>query len=420
MVSIWPFGGQDNSPGAFEKKLSSLATQILDHEKRLTLLRNRGRRFKGLWTIYTIIAWVIYATILVLVVGFNRANVFQLTGLGVSPFVVYLVRQILKRYYEWRVINVESSLETLREQQTETIEKLKAATKYDSTQALLDKYTKSAAATGAQAHGKFGPNQPGLQSHTPPGSVRKRQTPTQRVTRTSAAGPSPKQPQVQQRHVEPPAPAPPPSPPPPPPPPIESYYPPPPQHVYVGMPPGMSLPPMGSFPPPPPEEPRDPQWYDRFLDVLLGEDEMSAKNRFALICSNCNQVNGLAPPGTSNIEDIRYICGRCGAENGKPRVQELIGKVAEDQAAAAGGGSPSQTSGVQASKPKPKSKASSNSKPKAGGEDRVVYEDDDEEDEDGYEQVAEGATEVESKDESSESSIEVVKKKRGRPSKRKG
>ncbi|KAF3916327.1 hypothetical protein ABW21_db0204401 [Orbilia brochopaga] len=87
MVSLWPWSGQDDSPGAFEKKLSSLATQILDHEKRLNTLRTRGRRLKALWTLYTIIAWVIYASILGLVVGFDHANVYQIAALGVSPFV---------------------------------------------------------------------------------------------------------------------------------------------------------------------------------------------------------------------------------------------------------------------------------------------------------------------------------------------
>ncbi|EPS42769.1 hypothetical protein H072_3245 [Dactylellina haptotyla CBS 200.50] len=399
MVSLWPFGGQDNSPGAFEKKLSTFAAQILDYEKRLNRLRTRGRRFKALWTIYTIIAWVIYATILTLVVGLDHANVYQFAGLGLSPFVVYLVRQIIKRYYEWRVHGVETSLEALREQQTETIEKLKAVTKYDSTQALLDKYTKSSA-TGAQPHGQVPPGSvgPGSQAGTPPGTLRKRNPQGQKPQPGSRAGslepqfihepsPAPSTPQLQPLDAFPPG--------------MPPGVPP---QVYAGMPPGMGLSPVGQFAPPPPEEPREPQWYDRFLDVLLGEDEMSAKNRYALICSNCRQVNGLAPPGTNNVEDIRFICGRCGAENGKPAVKELIGKIAEDQA---GGGS----SQSKSKKSKPKSNVS--------GEDRVVYAEAD----DDYEGVA-AVTDGEFRgNEESGSGIEeavVVKKKKGRPSKRKG
>lgn len=158
--------------------------------------------------------------------------------------------------------------------------------------------------------------------------------------------------------------------------------------------------PMGQYMPPPPEEPRQPQWYDRFLDVLLGEDEMSAKNRYALICSNCRQVNGLAPPGTTNIEDVRYICGRCGAENGKPKVKELIGKVAEEQ-------QQQETADAKTTRSKSKKK----SKPAKG--DRVVYQDGED-----------GTTDGEFRgSDSSGSGIEeavVVKKRKGRPSRQKG
>ncbi|KAK6532276.1 hypothetical protein TWF281_006468 [Arthrobotrys megalospora] len=411
MVSLWPFGGQDNSPDAFEKKLSSLATQILDLEKRLIRLRARGRRIKGLWTLYTLIAWVIYASILTLVVRLENANVYHLGVLGGSPFVVYVIRQSIKRYYEWRVHNVETSLETYREQQKETIEKLKAVTKYDSTQALLDKYTKTATATGAEPvpppipQGN-GPNQArtGSQPNTPPGTLRKRHGSAQKAQKGNAVGSSPHQLQTEQRHDDRPGT------------PLIHEIPPhellPPEgfppdiippHMMGGLPPVMGLP-MGQFMPPPPEEPRQPQWYDRFLDVLLGEDEMSAKNRYALICSNCRQVNGLAPPGTTNVEDIRYICGRCGAENGKPEVKELIGKVAEEQQQA--GGADAKTT---------RSKSKKKSKPTRG--DRVVYEDE-------AEGPEEGTTDGEFRgSDSSGSGIEeavVVKKKKGRPSKRKG
>lgn len=59
-------------------------------------------------------------------------------------------------------------------------------------------------------------------------------------------------------------------------------------------------------------------WYDRLLDILIGEDETSTKARYALICSNCRMVNGLAPPGTKSLSEVgRWGCGRCGTMNGK-------------------------------------------------------------------------------------------------------
>lgn len=71
-------------------------------------------------------------------------------------------------------------------------------------------------------------------------------------------------------------------------------------------------------------------WYDRILDSLLGEDETQAKNRFALICTECRLVNGQAPPGTRSMEDVgRWRCGGCHAWNGEEKrpvdaVSELV------------------------------------------------------------------------------------------------
>lgn len=60
-----------------------------------------------------------------------------------------------------------------------------------------------------------------------------------------------------------------------------------------------------------------PHWYDRILDVLLGDDETAAKNRLALLCSNCRLVNGQAPPGVNTLEQLgRWRCAGCGSWNG--------------------------------------------------------------------------------------------------------
>lgn len=60
------------------------------------------------------------------------------------------------------------------------------------------------------------------------------------------------------------------------------------------------------------------RWYDRLLDVLLGEDETLPKNRLALICAQCRLVNGQAAPGVHSPEELgRWRCGSCGAWNGE-------------------------------------------------------------------------------------------------------
>jgi endoplasmic reticulum junction formation protein lunapark len=66
---------------------------------------------------------------------------------------------------------------------------------------------------------------------------------------------------------------------------------------------------------PPPEEARSKTLVDRVLDLLVGEDENSPEQRYALICRHCRAHNGLAPPGETGNE-LGYLCGRCGGWNG--------------------------------------------------------------------------------------------------------
>lgn len=77
-------------------------------------------------------------------------------------------------------------------------------------------------------------------------------------------------------------------------------------------------------------------WYDRIFDVLLGEDETAAKNRFALICDSCRLVNGQAPPGTKSLGEVgMWRCMGCGATNGevdegKRIIEEVLAKSGEE------------------------------------------------------------------------------------------
>jgi hypothetical protein len=60
------------------------------------------------------------------------------------------------------------------------------------------------------------------------------------------------------------------------------------------------------------------KWYDRILDLLLGDDETSPKNRIVLICKHCRLVNGQAPPGVRRIEELgKWRCIGCGGWNGE-------------------------------------------------------------------------------------------------------
>ena len=210
-------------------------------------------------------------------------------------------------------------LEELGRERDETIEKLKRATRYDSTQELIEKYgasskgntpktmmdgekgAKKRQSTGAQAHQGQGQQRVFIQ---PP--------PTANIPR------GPPQPQPQQQPQTASRPTSPPLPPPSSPLPTEEFAP----NAFTSPPPPSAQQALSS-----PPTYGTPTWYDRILDALLGEDETSAKNRFALICQHCKLVNGQAPPGARTLEDVgRWRCVSCGGMNG---VESEVGRLVE-------------------------------------------------------------------------------------------
>ncbi|ODV86408.1 hypothetical protein CANARDRAFT_6883 [[Candida] arabinofermentans NRRL YB-2248] len=60
---------------------------------------------------------------------------------------------------------------------------------------------------------------------------------------------------------------------------------------------------------------------DSVLGWVIGQDELSSETRYALICTNCYQHNGLAPPGTQP-KFVKYICPKCGVTNGEEKPEE--------------------------------------------------------------------------------------------------
>lgn len=86
---------------------------------------------------------------------------------------------------------------------------------------------------------------------------------------------------------------------------------PPPQNIPQFHPSAFSPPPSPTLP----AEPESKTFLDRVLDLLVGVDENSPEQRYALICRYCRAHNGLAPPG-EQPQNVGYLCGRCGGWNG--------------------------------------------------------------------------------------------------------
>jgi len=219
-------------------------------------------------------------------------------------------------------------------EQRTTIEKLKAATKYSTTHSLIEKYgdtttrvtvepkqeNKKAPSTGPVSKAPPPqPRQPSQQQQAPqlsplltPDQIRVQQ----QLLAQQKAGIPPQYGQVQPSDVQPRPPTG-----------SQPHQPNPPQTLHMQY---QTQPPSQQHLQP--EEATAPRWYDRILDVVLGEDEMSAKNRFALICKNCKMVNGLAPPGTRSLDDMdQWGCARCGTMNGGRKNLVLVPEEEKDE-----------------------------------------------------------------------------------------
>ncbi|KAL2259294.1 hypothetical protein VTK26DRAFT_7073 [Humicola hyalothermophila] len=340
MVSFWPWGKDQSSPASFEKALSALSTKITATQAQLDQTRARARRVRVLCTLYLGFAYLAYAIVLMLVVGWRNMGPMEWTGMASGPIVISLARAASTTFFDYRIESLSSRLKDYQTERAKTIQKLKEATKYDSTLELLKKYGGSENKqrkgdkgaedddeTRQEQEGRAKGRHAGLpqRTHLPP-------PPTANIQRPGSSRPV--TPSYSSRPVTP------------------AHQPP--MHpdadssaefapnAFDGRPPpsAMSYSPM-QYPPAAVAPRSESHWYDRILDTLLGEDETAAKNRIVLICSRCRLVNGQAPPGTKSLSELGlWKCMACGAPNGemdegKRILQEVLGGRAATAAAAA-------------------------------------------------------------------------------------
>jgi hypothetical protein len=232
---------------------------------------------------------------------------------------IYGIRYALTGYFDYRIRNTDAYLKKLNKERDTTIERLKEATKYNSTQQLLEKYGASPkkeeqapSPSGKNGKGTQKPNQPqgprtGI-APPPTANIQRPQGPQQQpltpqkgpVNVSSPQGPSPPHQLTSSDATH------------------ADFAP---NAFPASLTQQFSAAPATTF--------TQTHWYDRILDSLLGEDETQAKNRFALICNECRLVNGQAPPGAKGLEDVgRWRCSGCHAWNGREKKREdVVGLV---------------------------------------------------------------------------------------------
>lgn len=328
MPSLWPFARDDSSPASFEKALSRLSTQITSSSVSLDKTRTSAHRAKAIWTLWSILAYLVYTTLIALVLGPRQWSLPYYTGLAGAPIGVYGVRRMLALYFDWQIARQQGHLDRLVAERDQKIAQLKKATRYDTTQELLNKYGGST--SRAQSGAKQGTKRK-VATPKPPGPQQQRTglspPPTANIPgRSPQAGSRPSTPARQIPNAS----SPPPS--------MPARSPLSASTSYDLSPdePGFA-PNAFSLPPPPPlpsstyAPDQQHRWYDRILDVMLGEDETLAKNRLALICVNCRLVNGQAPPGIRSLEEVgRWRCGSCGAWNGVEKAEQGVRRLMQE------------------------------------------------------------------------------------------
>lgn len=324
MLSFWPWRGDTSSTASFEKALSSLSTKINATQAQIDRTRSTARRVQVLWSLYLSFAYLIYAIVLVLVVGWTNLGAWEWSGVAGGPVLIYVTRTALAAFFNYRIESLSARLKGQQEERARTVQKLKDATKYDSTLELLEKYggepkrpRGKKGPTGADgqggedgddAQGEGGqPTRPGSRSATP-GRTGMAPPPTANIKRGSAPG----TPQPPKHNVQFPSPRQ-----------VSAEFAP---NAYgpggpSDMPQVMAN--TAHYAPVPSGAGGEGHWYDRIMDLLLGEDETAAKNRIVLICGRCRLVNGQAPPGIKTLADVgKWRCMGCGADNGEEKVDE--------------------------------------------------------------------------------------------------
>lgn len=247
---------------------------------------------------------------------------------------IYSIRLALLTYYNYRSSKVQSQLDELEKQRNNTIEKLKTATKYNSTQELLKKYgatpSPKGQVAGSPKQSNAGTPKGGRTNVVPP--------PTANIPSRNMSASLPSTPQRSTTGIKDP---------------LGQIVP----HTAAAATPPWERPiarqdtgaefAPNAFPSVPQySQPGEgSRWYDRLVDALVGEDETLPKYRMALICHQCRLVNGQAPPGVRRLEDVgKWRCGGCGVMNGEESEAKKIISSIQQRAPSVDEGSMSRKS----------------------------------------------------------------------------
>ncbi|CAO1632810.1 unnamed protein product [Sympodiomycopsis kandeliae] len=281
----------------YEEVLSNLQ-EDLDHvQSNLISIQTRKRRATIIFPLWASLFWALW-TVAAYFMGLLRfsepegeqAIVVVWGPIILSPLVIFFTRRIVSWWYKRVQKAEEEHLKELRKQKSNKIEEIKRATKYDHLRNLLDKYDDQAQAKGPQGQKVGTPDKRQQQPQTPVRGQAAPQGPQAQSAQRPATQPAGQhQQQQQQQQLRQPQ-----------------------QPLPSGMRPQGLRPSTG-----PPTITLQRTWLDRVADAVLGSDPSGAalgpEQKYALICTQCKQHNGLAT--REEFDEIQYICPHCGTFN---------------------------------------------------------------------------------------------------------
>lgn len=307
------FGSESKNIEVFEKELTLLSQKVSTTQQQIVRLKSKRTLIRTQLIIYLASFYILVLGYLYLQVprdyigGSSRVYNFLrfqssksmmiLVSTPIGSYgLIYLIDLLLKYLISKR----ESLLETLKEKRGKKIDELKKITNYTRTHELLDKYGDEKPKELAKPPIKQPVLPPAARSapptnpliNVPASPTNPSNTPTPNAPTPNA--PTPNTPSSSNRDGP--------------------NTPNPSEGLNTETAP---VKPVSS------PAPQSRTLQDRILDYIIGsENNESIENRFALICSKCYHHNGLAPPGSSNPQEIIYICPYCGLINGDASKRE--------------------------------------------------------------------------------------------------
>lgn len=320
-----------------------MAQKITVREQKQLHYSIRQRRVNGIFTLYSVLLYSAYTIFVFLHYNSNKKQFRLSYGLGllIAPFTIWFIRRLISWWFNRLTSSNLEYINALRSEQQEKIEDLKQSTNFYSTKALLERFDssfdkaskrKSVILSGGKPSGSIGgpnvgPKPPGNPSTSgTPGTPGIEQQPLPKPTHKPSnsiaaedfafapnlpslrSTPKPNELHPDQPDFKP-------------------------SLISPNHHPELQQYPLG----PVYNANYQPSWYDKILDIIVGEDEYSPKSRYALICNNCRRHNGLAQPGELP-QYVIYICPQCGFRNGtekkkrketQPNLDESLNSKAE-------------------------------------------------------------------------------------------